>query len=127
MRCTNPGCEKKSFVLEDHRIASKNCLLTTRAAKWATVQVGGGRTVSAVATELASPRGPSFVGEAQEPLPGSRHAARDPRGGTHDQGLVRQDLQLPPRADPNGPTEALNNLVKRIKRIGVGSRNFGNY
>jgi transposase len=40
-------------VLEDHRIAAKNCLLTTRAAKWATRQVGGGRTVSEVADELA--------------------------------------------------------------------------
>ncbi len=27
----------------------------------------------------------------------------------------------------NGPTEALNNLVKRIKRIGFGLRNFENY
>jgi transposase len=39
-------------VLGDHRIAAKSCLLTTRAAKWATVQVGGGRTVSEVAAEL---------------------------------------------------------------------------
>nr|WP_281354521.1 transposase [Phytoactinopolyspora halotolerans] len=27
----------------------------------------------------------------------------------------------------NGPTEALNNLIKRIKRIGYGFRNFRNY
>jgi transposase len=27
----------------------------------------------------------------------------------------------------NGPTEALNNLIKRIKRIGFGFRNFKNY
>ncbi len=27
----------------------------------------------------------------------------------------------------NGPTEALNNLSKRIKRIGFGFRNFRNY
>lgn len=27
----------------------------------------------------------------------------------------------------NGPTEALNNLIKRIKRIGLGFRNFHNY
>ena len=27
----------------------------------------------------------------------------------------------------NGPTEALNNLVKRIKRVGFGFRNFENY
>lgn len=40
-------------MLEDHRLAAKNCLLTTRAAKWATVQVGQGRTVSEVAAELA--------------------------------------------------------------------------
>jgi transposase len=53
MRCVSPTCPKKTWVLEDHRIAAKNCLLTTRAAKWATVQVGGGRTVSEVAAELA--------------------------------------------------------------------------
>jgi transposase len=53
MRCPNPDCPRRSFVLQDHRIAAKNCLLTTRAAKWATVQVGTGRTVKEVAGELA--------------------------------------------------------------------------
>ena len=53
MRCVNPACPKRTWVLADHRIAAKHCLLTTRAAKWATVQVGGGRTVSEVAAELA--------------------------------------------------------------------------
>lgn len=53
MRCPDRGCEKRSWVLADHRIAAKKCLLTTRAAKWATAQVGGGRTVSEVAGELA--------------------------------------------------------------------------
>ena len=53
MRCVNPRCAKRSWVLRDHRIAAKNCLLTTRAAKWATVQVGTGRTVKEVAEELA--------------------------------------------------------------------------
>ena len=48
-----PFSPKKTWVLEDHRIAAKNCPLTTRAAKWATVQVGGGRTVYEVAAELA--------------------------------------------------------------------------
>jgi transposase len=52
MRCGNPACPKETFVLQDHRIAAKNCLLTTRAAKWATLQVGSGRTVSEVAGEL---------------------------------------------------------------------------
>jgi transposase len=27
----------------------------------------------------------------------------------------------------NGPTEALNNLIKRIKCVGFGFRNFENY
>ena len=27
----------------------------------------------------------------------------------------------------NGPTEALNHLIKRIKRISIGFRNFENY
>jgi hypothetical protein len=46
MRCAQPACPKRSWVLQDHRIAAKGCLLTTRAAKWATLQVGTGRTVS---------------------------------------------------------------------------------
>ena len=53
LRCVDPTCPKRSWVLEDHRIAAKGCLLTTRAAKWATVQVGAGRTVSEVAAELS--------------------------------------------------------------------------
>jgi transposase len=52
MRCPNSACPKRSWVLGDHRIAAKSCLLTTRAAKWATVQVGMGRTVLEVAGEL---------------------------------------------------------------------------
>ena len=53
MQCPDPACPKKSWVLGDHRIAAKKCLLTTRAAKWATEQVGTGRTVKEVAGELA--------------------------------------------------------------------------
>lgn len=53
MVCVDQRCSQRSFVLQDHRIAAKSCLLTTRAAKWATVQVGTGRTVSEVAKELA--------------------------------------------------------------------------
>ena len=53
LRCPDPGCPKRSWMVSDHRIAAKSCLLTTRAAKWATVQVGTGRTVSEVAAELA--------------------------------------------------------------------------
>jgi transposase len=53
MCCSDRRCPKRSWVLTDHRIAAAHCLLTTRAAKWATVQVGTGRTVKEVADELA--------------------------------------------------------------------------
>jgi transposase len=53
LRCPDPDCPRRSWVLTDHRIAAKSCLLTTRAAKWATVQVGTGRTVKEVAAELS--------------------------------------------------------------------------
>lgn len=52
MRCPTSACPTRSWVLADHRIAAKGCLLTTRAAKWATEQVGKGRTVGEVAHEL---------------------------------------------------------------------------
>ena len=52
MRCPDTACARKTWVLSDHRIAAKKCLLTTRAAKWATEAVGTGRTVKEVAGEL---------------------------------------------------------------------------
>lgn len=52
MRCPSQTCAKRTWVLSDHRIAAKSCLPTTRAAKWATAQVGTGRTVQEVAGEL---------------------------------------------------------------------------
>ncbi len=49
--CESPLPETDLGVIRSpHR--GQNCLLTTRAAKWATVQVGSGRTVSEVAGEL---------------------------------------------------------------------------
>lgn len=52
MECPHDDCVRRTWVLGDHRIAAKQCLLTTRAAKWATQQVGTGRTVLEVAKEL---------------------------------------------------------------------------
>ena len=41
--------------------------------------------------------------------------------------MVVPDHELASRAVSNGPTEAANNLIKRIKRIGFGFRSFANY
>jgi transposase len=51
--CRRQDCPATSWTSADHRIAAKNCLLTTRCAKWATMQVGTGRAVSDVAQELS--------------------------------------------------------------------------
>ncbi|RAV05297.1 ISL3 family transposase [Mycolicibacterium sp. GF69] len=51
--CRRQDCPGGSWTSGDHRIAAKNCLLTTRCAKWATMQVGTGRAVSDVAQELS--------------------------------------------------------------------------
>ena len=53
-RCPNSACSTQSWSISDHRIAAKNCQLTTRCAKWATEQVGKGRSVDEVAAELRS-------------------------------------------------------------------------
>ena len=49
---SNNDCETKTWTLGDHRISAVGCFLTTRAAKWATKQVGGGRSIREVAAEL---------------------------------------------------------------------------
>jgi len=49
-RCANPQCHVVTWSEQDPRIASARCQLTTRAARWATLQVGRhGRAVSEVA------------------------------------------------------------------------------
>ena len=53
MECMDADCATRSWTEEDARIASPRQLLTTRAARWATVQVGRhARSVSEVAGEL---------------------------------------------------------------------------
>ena len=52
LRCVNSDCLMTSWLFEDHRIAAQRVMLTTRCAKWATKQVGKGRTVAEVAREL---------------------------------------------------------------------------
>ncbi|USR78821.1 ISL3 family transposase [Arcanobacterium pinnipediorum] len=50
--CPNVACDVGSWTSQDKRIAAQRCQMTTRAAKWATQQVGMGRTISEVAAEL---------------------------------------------------------------------------
>lgn len=53
-RC--PSC-RASWTSQDPRIASARCALTTRAARWATIQVGRhGRSVAEVAADLGCDR-----------------------------------------------------------------------
>ena len=51
--CPNPECAVASFVEQDPTIGPARALLTSRAARWVTVQVGrSGRPVQEVAEEL---------------------------------------------------------------------------
>jgi transposase len=50
--CVNETCATKSFTLGDHRIAAKDVMLTTRAAKWVVKEIASGQHVSHLAREL---------------------------------------------------------------------------
>ena len=51
--CVNQACATVTWTEQDPRIGSQRCALTTRAGRWATVQVGRhGRAVSEVADDL---------------------------------------------------------------------------
>ena len=51
--CPNPECAIRSFIEQDPTIGPQRALLTSRAARWVTVQVGrSGRSVDEVAAEL---------------------------------------------------------------------------
>ena len=52
-RCPDRGCARRSFVEQDPTIGPPRALLTSRAARWVTAQVGKlGRSVDEVAEEL---------------------------------------------------------------------------
>ena len=57
----------------------------------------------------------------------AHHAARDPKVRTDDRNWFDKIVNFHLARVSNGPTESLNNLIKRIKRIGFGFRNFENY
>ena len=58
----------------------------------------------------------------------ANHAARGAEGSGGPSGTgSRRSATTTWRGCRNGPTEALNNLIKRIKRVGFGFRNFENY
>ena len=51
--CPNPDCALRSFIEQDPTIGPQRALLTSRAARWVTIGVGGrGRPVDEVAAEL---------------------------------------------------------------------------
>ena len=55
------------------------------------------------------------------------HAARSAKARTHDLKWFAKLANYHLARVSNGPTEALNNLIKRIKRIGFGFSNVENY
>ena len=81
---------------------------STRAARWVTRQVGqAGSWLPTSSTSPARRRSTSSAGPS-------------PAGAT-------QITNWHHARYTNAATEAVNNLIKRIKRIGFGFRNFANY
>ena len=87
----------------------------------------GSKSVCGEPWHLLTRRGSPAARRPPGAPPQTSDATRGPKVGRTIR-TVRQTLQLPlgPRLS-NGPTEALNNLIKRIKRVGFGFRNFENY
>jgi len=51
--CANQSCPTLTWTEQDPRIGTRRCALTTRAARWATLQIGRhGRAVSEIAADL---------------------------------------------------------------------------
>jgi transposase len=62
MECPNSECSMQSWTIHDPRIASTHSSLTARCARWATREIGKGRSVAELADELRC--GWSVVDEA---------------------------------------------------------------
>ena len=73
--------------------------------------------------ELAS----EFVEQLGQGPPRPHLPARGALAGAHHRALAGADRRLHQALVSNGPTEAVNNLIKRIKRIGFGFRRFAHY
>lgn len=52
LTCTNPDCEKKSWVITHPRLSSQHARISTRAARWCVQQVCEGKTITQIAREL---------------------------------------------------------------------------
>ena len=111
-------------------IAGSRCVLTTRAARWSTRQVGrSGRAVTDVAGDLGC--GWHHVDLAGEWV---AEISRDFTDQTIPIEVRRLGRTITKWADQitawhrsrvsNGPTEAVGNLMKRIKRVAFGITNF---
>ena len=72
------------------------------------------------------PRSPIHLPTRRRP-PGRILPTRDQQVGSHHRPLDPQITNWHISKVTNGPTEALNNLIKRIKRAAFGFRNFANY
>ncbi len=70
---------------------------------------------------------PSASRRVPAPLRQTRHAAEVQKLGRTIKQWFDKIVNHHLARVTNGPTESLNNLIKRIKRIGFGFRNFENY
>ena len=87
----------------------------------------GSKSAYATSIERAIPTRPARCSKSSRPLPPSPMPPEVQRLGRTIQAWFDKIANFHLARVSNGPTEALNNLIKRIKRIGFGFRNFENY
>jgi transposase len=115
-KCPDSDCTIRTWCEIDERIAPARAAITNRAGRWATIQVGRhGRSVSEVARDLSCDwHAYQVVREI--------YTINDADTGAAFVARLAADLQ-----DAPGPPEAINNLVKRVKRTAFGMTRFRNY
>jgi len=128
-RCIGPGGSCSSARRSSTSEHPSDC---GRSSLWATPTPRSPSPIgskSACATSIARSIHPSplHARGAPAPLHAEGHTTGDLKARAHHQALVRQDRQLSSGQVSNWPTEPLNNLIKRIKRIAFRFRNFENY
>ena len=139
-------CPTGTWTEDDERIAAPRLKMTDRAGRWATFEVGkNGRTVAEIAEHLGCdwPTVNDAVRElytvpdyelagqlidelirdmADESWPIEVRSLSRTLKRWRNEIIAWHQLHI-----TNGPTEAMNNLAKRVKRVAFGFRSLRNY
>jgi len=111
--------EKRSSTPKPPSVCGHCSSWATRTPRWPSPTAS--RSACGTSTARATPTRPQGARRAPTPLRETGHAARDPKARRTIKSWFDNICNFHLARVSNGPTEALNNLIKRIKRIGFAS------